>query len=110
MMHLQYLLLALSSGILANASSIRRQLKTTSAYSSPNPIHLQYSGNVTATINGTLSLLPIPLSLAQSLIPSQYGILTAAYQSLLPGFPADMYPASPIHASRFNIMQDLIGE
>jgi hypothetical protein len=59
----------------------------------PNPIAHLYPGNATGTLNGTISVLPIPLSLARSLIPSQYTILTSAYQSLLPSFPADMYPA-----------------
>ncbi|KAF3042641.1 hypothetical protein E8E12_004271 [Didymella heteroderae] len=59
----------------------------------PNPIAHLYPGNATGTLNGTISVLPIPLSLARSLIPSQYTILTFAYQSLLPSFPADMYPA-----------------
>ncbi|KAJ4336357.1 hypothetical protein N0V87_005508 [Didymella glomerata] len=59
----------------------------------PNPIAHLYPGNATGTLNGTISVLPIPLSLARSLIPSQYTILTSAYLSLLPSFPADMYPA-----------------
>lgn len=59
----------------------------------PNPIAHLYPGNATGTLNGTISVLPIPLSLARSLIPAQYAILTSAYLSLLPSFPADMYPA-----------------
>lgn len=59
----------------------------------PNPIAHLYPGNATGTLNGTISVLPIPLSLARSLIPPQYTILTTAYLSLLPSFPADMYPA-----------------
>lgn len=59
----------------------------------PNPIAHLYPTNATGTLNGTLSILPIPLTLARTLIPTQYTILTAAYTSLLPTFPADMYPA-----------------
>lgn len=56
-----------------------------------NPIAHMYPGNATGTLNGTITVLPIPLSLAQQLVP--YKILTSAYRSLLPSFPADMYPA-----------------
>ncbi|KAF1922993.1 uncharacterized protein M421DRAFT_333469 [Didymella exigua CBS 183.55] len=59
----------------------------------PNPIAHLYPGNATGTLNGTISVLPIPLTLARQLIPAQYTILTSAYQSLLPSFPPDMYPA-----------------
>lgn len=60
--------------------------------SSPNPISSLYPNNVTGTINSTLSVVPIPYTLARSIIPAQYGILTKAYHSLLKGFPADSYP------------------
>ena len=60
--------------------------------SSPNPIAAQYPQNVTGTINGTIIVVPIPLTLARSIIPSQYPILTQSYQSLLPSFPKDQYP------------------
>lgn len=62
-------------------------------YDASNPIAHLFPGNATGTLNGTINLLPIPLTLARSLIPSQYNILTEAYRSLLPSFPADMYPA-----------------
>ncbi|KAF8863394.1 hypothetical protein BDZ45DRAFT_722507 [Acephala macrosclerotiorum] len=60
--------------------------------SSPNPINSLYPNNITGAINSTLSVVPIPYTLARSIIPAQYGILTKAYQSLLKGFPADSYP------------------
>ncbi len=59
----------------------------------PNPIAHLYPGNATGTLNGTITVLPIPLTLARSLIPAQHRILTNAYRTLLPSFPADMYPA-----------------
>lgn len=59
----------------------------------PNPIAHLYPTNATGTLNGTLTLLPIPLSLARSLIPAQYRILTNAYRSLLPSLPPETYPA-----------------
>jgi hypothetical protein len=59
----------------------------------PNPIAQLYPNNATGVLNGTVSLLPIPLSLARQLIPAQYRILEHAYRALLPGFPSDMYPA-----------------
>lgn len=59
----------------------------------PNPIANLYPGNATGTLNGTITVLPIPLELARQLIPPQYTILTTAYQHLLPTFPTDKYPA-----------------
>lgn len=61
--------------------------------SKPNPIVQQYPKEVTGTINGTTAIIPIPYDLARSIVPSQYGILTRAYQALIPNFPSDMYPA-----------------
>ncbi|KAF3913385.1 hypothetical protein ABW20_dc0107499 [Dactylellina cionopaga] len=60
----------------------------------PNPIYTQYGPiDVTAAINSTLTVVPIPLTQARSIVPAQYGILTAAYQELLgPEWPSDMYP------------------
>jgi len=68
----------------------------TSSQSSPNPIADQYPLSITGTINATIAVIPIPYSLARSIIPSQWGILKNAYQSLLPGFPTDKYPVSSI--------------
>lgn len=59
----------------------------------PNPIASQYSNNATGTLNGTIAIIPISLDLARSIIPPQYRILEHAYRSLLPNFPAGMYPA-----------------
>ena len=59
----------------------------------PNPIAHMYPNNATGVLNGTVSLLPIPLALARQLIPPQYRILEHAYRALLPAFPTDMYPA-----------------
>lgn len=56
----------------------------------PNPIAQQYPDVVTGNLNGTTMIVPISLALAQQLIP--YPILEQAYRSLLPSFPADMYP------------------
>jgi hypothetical protein len=59
----------------------------------PNPIASLYPNNATGTLNGTVSLLPISLELARSIIPPQYRILEHAYRALLPSFPEGMYPA-----------------
>lgn len=59
----------------------------------PNPIASLYPDNATGTLNGTVAVIPIPLTLARKLIPSEYGILEHAYRDLLPSFPKDMYPA-----------------
>lgn len=61
--------------------------------SQPNPIASIYPDQVTGTVNGTLSVLPIPLTDAQQIVGPKYAILTAAYRELLPDFPHDMYPA-----------------
>ena len=60
--------------------------------SSPNPIATLYPEHVTGTINGTIAVVPIPYLDARNIIPSQYGILTHQYESILPGFPAGHYP------------------
>ena len=62
--------------------------------SSPNPIAAAYPQNVTGTLNGTVIVVPIPFSVARSVIPAQYNIITQAYKNLLPGFPEDSYPVS----------------
>lgn len=59
----------------------------------PNPIASSYPMNATGTLNGTIAILPIPLTLARKLIPSQHRILEHAYRHLLPDFAKDMYPA-----------------
>ncbi|CAA9966089.1 hypothetical protein PTMSG1_09448 [Pyrenophora teres f. maculata] len=59
----------------------------------PNPIASLYPNNATGTLNGTISVLPIPLELARQLIPSNIKILEHAYRHLLPWFPEGMYPA-----------------
>ena len=58
-----------------------------------NPIYQRFPYNVTGVINTTIALIPIPYSQARAMIPSNYDILTDAYQSLLPFFPKDTYPA-----------------
>lgn len=105
-------------GLVAGHTS-RESNKTASLESEPNPIALQYPNSgqlllskgfhveielreclirrwhrteVTGTINGTMVVVPIPYSLARSIIPAQWGIITAAYESLLPDFPKNHYP------------------
>jgi hypothetical protein len=88
---LRYLLPLNSPSTLSSIDSSPQDLCRT--HDLPNPIAHLYPGNATGTLNGTITVLPIPLALARKLIPSQYGILTHAYRSLLPNFPLDMYPA-----------------
>ncbi|KAK6500473.1 hypothetical protein TWF481_010816 [Arthrobotrys musiformis] len=59
--------------------------------SQANPIWPLYPLGITATINSSIVVLPIPLTEARARIPAQYGILTAAYHELLPEWPTDMY-------------------
>lgn len=84
---LPHSLVMLVSAALASAE------QTCTSQSQSNPIASQYPSDITGTLNGTLAILPIPLALARSIIPSKYRILTNAYRSLLPGFAEDMYPA-----------------
>ena len=63
------------------------------SHSQPNPIWREYPTNITGTVNATMAILPIPLSLARSIIPKKYGILEDAYREFLPNLPKDMYPA-----------------
>ena len=62
--------------------------------SQPNPIASQYPNSATGTINGTVSIIPIPYAQARSIIPSTYPILTKAYEQLMPGLATGMYPVS----------------
>ena len=63
-----------------------------SSLSKPNPIANLYPDLPTGTINGTVLILPIPLSLARSIVPAEYPILEHVYRKLLPSFPKDQYP------------------
>lgn len=65
---------------------------TCSTASQPNPIAQHYADTPTGTLNATLAIVPIPLATARQIIPSRYAILENAYRTLLPDFPADMYP------------------
>ncbi|EUC27447.1 hypothetical protein COCCADRAFT_41829 [Bipolaris zeicola 26-R-13] len=99
----QYFLLSfLSLLAIRYASSASTPLNTTldsvaaitcQSEDSPNPIATTYPNNATGVLNGTVSIVPVPLDLARQLIPSQYRILEHAYRHLLPTFPKDMYPA-----------------
>ena len=73
-------------------SGLNDTIFPTTLESSPNPIATVCPQNVTGTINGTIAVVPIPLGKAQSIIPAQYGILAAQFESILPGFPSRSYP------------------
>lgn len=97
---LQYFVFSfLSLLVLRYASStyysipVQYALDVCTSHDQPNPIAALYPNNATGTLNGTIGILPIPLTLARKLIPSQYGILEHAYRELLPSFPEGMYPA-----------------
>jgi hypothetical protein len=57
----------------------------------PNPIAALYPDLISGTLNGTTMIIPIDLTLAQSLVP-EHAILESSYRSLLPSFPKGMYP------------------
>jgi hypothetical protein len=58
----------------------------------PNTIASQYPNAPTGVLNGTTVIIPIPLSLARTLIPSNLNILEHAYRALMPTFESGMYP------------------
>lgn len=90
---------------LANINSV---LGCTSKESQPNPIAGQYGGSATGTINGTVSIIPIPYAQARAIVPARYPILTAAYEELMPGLGDGMYPVSSTHpASSKAVWTDL---
>lgn len=80
-----------SSSFFVSSSEV--VVDTCQTFDQPNPIASLYPNNATGTLNGTVSVLPIPLDLARKLIPSQYRILEHAYRHLLPSLPEGMYPA-----------------
>ena len=86
---------SISKKLLAAAALFSLSLATEEciSHSLPNPLAAEYPGNVTGTVNATLAILPIPLSLARSIIPKEYAILSDQYRSFLPDLPKDMYPA-----------------
>jgi hypothetical protein len=73
--------------------------------SAPNPIGGLYPNNVTGTLNGTIIVVPIPYTLARSLIPAEFNILCKAYQELLPELPKDQYPVSLTILPRYSFQE-----
>jgi hypothetical protein len=61
--------------------------------SQQNPIASQYPTSTTGLLNGTLAVIPIPLSQAQEIVKPVGTILTSAIRELLPDWPADKFPA-----------------
>ncbi|KAI1370415.1 hypothetical protein F4677DRAFT_457892 [Hypoxylon crocopeplum] len=59
---------------------------------SPNEHAQKYPNLASGNLNGTTLIVPIPLTTARQLIPSEYGIVEKAYKALLPSFPDGMYP------------------
>ncbi|TDZ40098.1 hypothetical protein C8035_v004863 [Colletotrichum spinosum] len=57
-----------------------------------NPLHSQHPNNATGVLNITMAIIPIPMTTARQVIPSQYGILENALRAVMPNFPAGMYP------------------
>ncbi|KAI0099566.1 hypothetical protein F4776DRAFT_525674 [Hypoxylon sp. NC0597] len=59
---------------------------------SPNGHAQQYPELISGNLNGTTLIVPISLAIARHVIPKEYGIAEEAYRTLLPSFPAGMYP------------------
>ncbi|KAK6214569.1 hypothetical protein LQW54_004290 [Pestalotiopsis sp. IQ-011] len=57
----------------------------------PNPLAQTFPDLISGNLNGTTMIIPIDISLAQSLVPD-FPILESSYSSLLPSFPKGMYP------------------
>ncbi|KAI5921337.1 hypothetical protein F4810DRAFT_712591 [Camillea tinctor] len=85
-------LLASAHHIITRESETMPGAEVCVSHDSPNPLAQQHPNLISGTLNGTTLIVPIPLSRARELIPSNYSISEAAYRSLLPSFPAGMYP------------------
>lgn len=85
---------ALAASVLASLDFIPHAALAGDCISSdsPNPIAQQYPNFATGTLNGTTLIVPISMTQAREIIPSEYAIVESAYRSLLPTFPEDMYP------------------
>ncbi|KAF2442222.1 hypothetical protein P171DRAFT_63901 [Karstenula rhodostoma CBS 690.94] len=59
----------------------------------PNPLTKHFPKDVTGVINGTTAIVPIPYAVARSIVPSEFPILTAAYEQVFPTLGNGMYPA-----------------
>ena len=81
-----------------SASAAELGAGTCQTLDQPNPIAAQYPNNATGVLNGTIAVLPIPLDLARSLIPSQYRILEHAYRALLPDFTSTVTKTCSNHS------------
>jgi len=92
-MHISPIFLAVSLASCISASPLESRSLFCKTESQPNPIKSTYPKEITGTINGTLAVLPIPLSQAQEIVGEDNVILESAYRKLLPSFPAGMYPA-----------------
>ena len=77
---------------LANLEFASAQDGCTAKESQPNPIAAQYPNSATGTINGTVSIIPIPYAMARSIVPKQYPILTKAYEKIMPQLGKGNYP------------------
>ncbi|CAJ2507181.1 Uu.00g083670.m01.CDS01 [Anthostomella pinea] len=79
--------------VLASARLINTQKRDACvSESSPNPAAQQYPELISGNLNGTTLIVPITIERARELIPEEWGIAENAYRSLLPSFPAGMYP------------------
>lgn len=83
-MPLLTLLTTLLAALSSNAAILPRQAGCVTQ-SQPDLIAAQYPNEVTGTINGTFAVIPIPYAQARALVPSQFKILTRAYETLMPG-------------------------
>jgi hypothetical protein len=109
MMKSSILAAALTLFSLVNASPISVDGPTSNgtviSESASNPIGNLYPNNVTGTLNGTIIVVPIPYTLARSLIPAKFNILQKAYQELLPELPKDQYPVSVLILPRYQFQE-----
>ena len=85
--------LAASSALVAAQSYELPPVVDCGSVSQHNDIWARYPMNATGVLNGTLALLPLPLSLVRSIIPAKYEILESAYRDVIPDLPEGYYPA-----------------
>lgn len=65
----------------------------------PNPIANKFTTQTTGTLNGTIAIVPISQTVARSIIPAQYKILTKQIQAWLPSLGSGTYPVGTIWTS-----------
>lgn len=77
--------------VLSAASSLTAALATTTSSAASATTSI-VPNIVNGYANESAAIVPIDESLARSVIPANYSIMTKAYESLIPNWPKGKYP------------------